>query len=124
VRRRQAECDGQHRPKHSGVGADRDHEHRAEEDPDRGPGDCAEDRTACAQRVGSKHRDRSEHDPETMLDARSLGDVDAEPEPDRAARTVLEADRGHAPVFASASLGRLQRCGSQGAPRGSPHARA
>jgi len=97
----------QHSPENDFMGADRDHEACADEDPHRGSGERAEHRPAGAEGVRAQHRERPEHDPEGMLKARPLSDVDGDRQSSRAAKAVPKPNRSGAGVL-DRELGRLQ----------------
>ena len=84
---------------------DADHEQRAEDDSDGGPGERADDRPAGAERVRAQDGERPEHDPEAVLKPGPLGDVDGDREPGGAAEAVLEPDRADARVLDREPLG-------------------
>ena len=89
--------------------ADRDDEGCAEDDPDGGPGQRAQDRPARAECIGAEHGQRPEHDPEAVLEAAPLGDVDRDGKPGRAAEAVAEPDRSRTRMLDGEPLGRLER---------------
>ena len=97
--------DRQDGPEHRVMRPDRDDEERADDDPDRSAGEGAHDRPSGGERVRAQHGERSEHDPETVLQAQALRDEDGNGEGDRAADAVPQPDRAHARVLERKLLG-------------------
>ena len=82
------------------------------------PGEAAHDALAGAERVRAQHRERAEHDPERVLDARHARDEHGEAEARRPAHAVVQPDRVRLEVRDRPLLG--GRDGARQAGRASP----
>ena len=81
------------------MGADRDHEERADDDADAGSRKCVDDRAAGSECVRTQNGEGAEYDPESVLEPGALGDVHRDREPDSCADAVLEPDGPDARVL-------------------------
>ena len=96
--RRRCETRDQHHdreqdPEHHGVGADHGHECPADDEAERGAHNRSGNRLPCAERVRTQHRERSEHDPEAVLDGGQVGDEHRQRQAGCSAQAVVQPRR-------------------------------
>ena len=99
----------QHGPEHGLVGADRDHEARADDEAHSRPRQSVDDRRAGGQGVRAQDRQRPQDDPEGVLEAGLLRDEHGDGQPDRAPNAVPEPDRAERWRARRRAARRLQR---------------
>ena len=90
--------DRQRDPQRHRAGADGEGEHGRDHEPDHRAADGEQGGSAHAQRVGAKHRQGSQHQPEAVLHAGDPGEQDRQPKRERGPQAVAEPDAGRAQV--------------------------